>query len=412
MKLRSKFTLTLLLTSLLSAAIVGGIAYWLLMRDFRQSVLDQAFINFQVDVMSYLKTYGTWKEGERNELFPQFVERARRHYVTDPQLQDVHRSLDRSRVPPFRFLLTDPIGRVIKEGGEYRLGQAVPKELLNIARPILVNGKLAVLAIPVGEPVLSERDITYLTAMRRALFIGFAITGSLAVLFGLLFGRRMSATLDELNTAVSAMHAKGATPQLVPVRTRDEIGTLAAAFNAMSIKLAEAHDELKELSIRDPLTHLYNRRHFAEQAKIQFDQSQRYDQPLSVMVGDLDHFKQINDSFSHAVGDDVLCRVAELLRMRTRKSDIVARHGGEEFVIVFTGTPLEQAVASCEELRQLIESESWDDIHTELRVTMSMGVSSNDIDVKSMEDLLHAADMRLYRAKRGGRNMVVSSDGE
>ncbi len=409
MRLRTKFTLTLLVTSLISAAIVGGIAYWLLMRDFQQTVLDQAFENFQQDVAAYLQTYGSMAEGERHEPFPLFVQRNRR-----PPTAALHGPMDgvplanRAGRPPFRFLLLDPEGRVLKGGGDYEMGQSVPQTVRDQARPISVNGKVAVLAVPLGEPNLSQQDLTYLAAMRRALVAGFLVGGSLAVLFGLLFGRRMSATLDELAVAIRNMRTKGASPQRVPVRTKDEIGMLAAAFNAMSRELAEAHDELKELSIRDPLTQLYNRRHFAEQAAKLYEQARRHDRPLSLMVGDLDHFKAINDKFSHAVGDTVLCRVAEILRDNTRKGDILARHGGEEFVIAFAETSLEHAVARCKELRRAIEEEPWEKLHEGLQVTMSMGVSGGVGAGADVEALLHEADLRLYEAKRSGRNRVVS----
>lgn len=409
LRLRTKFTLTLLATSLLSAAIVGGIAYWLLMRDFQQSVLEQAFENFQSDVAAYLQTYGSLAEGERREPFPLFAQRHRRAAGVDttpppnPPL-----SPSRGGIPPFRFMLLDPDGRVIKAGEGYEIGQSVPKSLRDQARPISVNGKVAVLAVPLGAPNLSPQDLTYLAAMRRALVVGFLVAGSLALLFGLLFGRRMSATLDELAAAIRSMRVKGVSAQRVPVRTKDEIGMLAAAFNAMSKELAEAHDELREQSIRDPLTQLYNRRYFADQTAKVYEQAVRHNRPLSIMVGDIDHFKSINDNFSHAVGDTVLCRIAELLRENTRKEDILARHGGEEFVIAFSEAPLEYAVARCKELRRCIEVEPWEKIHEGLRVTISMGVSGGEGADADIETLLHEADMRLYEAKREGRNRVVS----
>jgi len=110
----------------------------------------------------------------------------------------------------------------------------------------------------------------------------------------------------------------------------------------MSKELAASHDRirsqallLKELSIRDELTGLLNRRHFDEQAATLFAQAVRYKQPLTVVMCDLDRFKQINDRFSHAAGDVVLRHVAEILHSDTRASDVVARYGGEEFVILF-----------------------------------------------------------------------------
>ena len=406
MKLRSKLTLTLLLTGLVSAAVVGGTAYWLLMRDFQQSVMDHAFENFQADVAAYVATYGSWAEAERRENFARFVQRQRSLQPSSrPPLRE-DALINHVGQPPFRFLLLDPAGKVIKEGGDYKAGQGVPESLVQTARPIRLEGEIVALAVPLGDPNLSEQDRSYLAAMRRALLIGFVVAGSLALVLGVLFGRRMSATLSELTTAIYAMRAKRGVQHEVSVRSRDELGVLATAFNEMSAELAEVHSELKELSIRDPLTQLYNRRHFVEQAAKAYEQALRYGHPLSVMIGDLDHFKQINDNFSHAVGDEVLRRVGMLLCEHTRKSDIVARYGGEEFVVVFTETPLAQAVANCEELRQRIEAEPWGEVLEGLHATMSIGVSGNQDGMNGIEDVLHAADLQLYAAKRAGRNRV------
>ncbi len=405
-KLRSKLTLTLLLTGLVSAAVVGGTAYWLLMRGFQQSIQDSAFENFQADVTAYMRVYGTRIETAPPTQFHDFVQQRRRSIQRPPPPEGGAPLIDRTGQPPFRFLLLDPAGRVIKEGGDYKVGQEVPESLVRLARPIRLEGEVVALAVPLGDPNLSEQDRSYLAAMRRALLIGFIVAGSLALLLGVLFGRRMSATLSELTTAIYAMRAKRGVQHQVPVRSRDEIGVLATAFNEMSAELAEAHSELKELSIRDPLTQLYNRRHFVEQAAKQYEQALRYGHPLSVMIGDLDRFKQINDSFSHAVGDEVLRRIGMLLCEHTRKSDIVARYGGEEFVVVFTETPMEQAVANCEELRGRIEAEPWGEVREGLQVTMSIGVSGNLEGMSGIEDVLHEADLRLYAAKRAGRNRV------
>ena len=405
MKLRSKLTVTLLLTSMVSAAMVGGIAYWLLMRDFRQSVMDTAFANFQADVSAYLETYGSWAEAERSEPFARFVQRRRQPLRGFPPPPPNDMMLSHRSRPPFRFLLLNPDGNVLKEGGDFVVGEQAPPALLRTARPISVNGKVAVLAVPLGDPNLSPQDLAYLTAMRRALIMGFFAAGSLAVLLGLVFGRRMSATLDELTEAIHTMRMQRELRQQVPVRRNDEIGILATAFNEMSSELAATHDELRELSICDPLTGLYNRRHFNEQAARLYEQAARYNHPLTVMVGDLDHFKQINDRHSHAVGDEVLRRVGALLRKHTRKSDIVARYGGEEFIIAFPETPLTQAAARCEHLRRLIEEAPWHEVHPDLRVTMSMGLSDN-LDVGSVERMLDLADGLLYAAKHAGRNCI------
>lgn len=406
MKLRSKLTAMLLIAGLVSAAMVGGTAYWLLMRDFSQSLMDEAFGNFQRDVTAYLYKYGTWSEGQRHESFHQFVHE--HHLRTGPprhqQLRD-DISLPREGTPPFHFMLLTPDGRVVNAAANYTVGQLAPQSLLADARPISLNGKIAVMAVPLGSPILTPVDRSYLSAMRRALLSGFLAAAAVAILLGLLFGRRMSITLDELTTAIHSMRSNGELQQQVQVRTKDELGELAAAFNEMSTELAFAHNELRELSIRDPLTQLYNRRHFNEQAGQLFEQAKRFGHPLSVMIADLDHFKQINDNYSHAMGDEVLLRVGTLLRQNNRKSDILARHGGEEFVILFTETTLEQAISHCERLRQQIESQPWHKLDVDLRVTMSIGVSA-DLSLGSIEKMLHEADDRLYIAKHAGRNRV------
>ncbi|WNV04090.1 diguanylate cyclase [Candidatus Methylospira mobilis] len=256
--------------------------------------------------------------------------------------------------------------------------------------------------------------------MREALIGGMAVAGGLAIVLGVLTGNRLSATVRELTAAIRSMSPGDALRQRVEVRSKDEMGVLAAAFNRMSIELAQTHEalqltsdqlrfqseQLKELSIRDPLTYLYNRRHFDEQAAFLFLQSLRNDAPFCVMVGDLDHFKSINDNFSHAIGDEVLRRVATLLQQNLRQNDIAARYGGEEFVIAFAGCSLQHAANRCEALRSCIEKHTWRDLHPGLLVTMSMGLS-DDTAVDSIEKMLAAADKRLYEAKNGGRNRVA-----
>jgi len=422
MKLRTKLTLSMLLVGVTASMLVGGIAYWLLMRDFRQSVQDQAFSNFQVDVKAYLERYGSWQEGVAREPFPEFVRRTRALMVEErlPDLMGA-RSMPGPMPPrgaapkavdpagmgavPFLFMLTDPSGLVVKPGGDHRPGERIPDALLNDARPIEVDGRVRLLAIPLGIPNLTPQDQSYLAAMRRAL--GFGLVGAvvLALLLGVLFSRRVCGRVYELISAVQAMRADGELEQEVPVRARDEIGELATAFNRMSRELAHAHAEMREAAIRDPLTQLHNRRYFNEQAALAFEQAVRYDQPLCVMIADLDYFKRINDNLSHAVGDEVLKRVARILRENIRKSDILARHGGEEFVILFPQTSLQQAYERCELLRRQIEGGDWHDVHPNLSVTLSIGLDDS-VALGSIEKMLSAADEALYAAKRAGRNRI------
>ena len=428
-----------MLASLATAMVVGGTAYWMLLQDFNATVRENAFVRFEADVKAYIGVYGSWDNAHRKEPFQEFMSRhqaARERRLPAPDGKDatpvpedliaddtLHQRIAGNTSSrgdlPFRFMLIDTQGRVLV-GDEARIGQTVDEKTLRDALPISVKGKVDVLAVPVGTPQLSGQDKTYLSIMRKALLRGLLTAGILAVLLGLLFGSRFGARVRELTAAIQSMRADGELLQQVPVHTRDEMGLLATAFNRMSSDLSQAHAalqktteqvqaqavQLKELSIRDPLTRMFNRRYFDEQSKIMYEQAVRYNRAFCVMVGDLDHFKVINDNFSHAVGDEVLRRVSLVLRKNARGTDVVARYGGEEFVIAFVESTAEQAAVRCEVLRNAIEQHPWHEIHPDLRVTMSMGLC-DDIKRGSVEKMLAVADERLYVAKRSGRNRMV-----
>lgn len=171
-------------------------------------------------------------------------------------------------------------------------------------------------------------------------------------------------------------------------------------------QLRSMSEQLEEQSILDELTRVYNRRHLNTELAKTLQFARRHDRPLSVVMCDIDHFKSVNDTYSHAVGDKVLSAVATLLELGTR-TDMVARYGGEEFVMVLIDTPLDAALAVCERLRSLIEDNDWSRFHPDLRVTMSFGISERH-DIDHHEHLLDAADAMLYRAKREGRNRVCA----
>jgi len=165
---------------------------------------------------------------------------------------------------------------------------------------------------------------------------------------------------------------------------------------------------LEELAHTDPLTKTLNRRALGERLAAEMERVRRYSTNMSLLLIDLDHFKQVNDTHGHLAGDDVLVEVATLLLRVVRAVDIVARYGGEEFVVVLpeTGGPGAQAFA--ERLRELIESQSFVASRGfAIRLTSSIGVSSfPGRGVESVEDLLAGADQALYRAKSEGRNRV------
>lgn len=129
---------------------------------------------------------------------------------------------------------------------------------------------------------------------------------------------------------------------------------------------------------------------------------------LSVMIGDIDHFKAINDRYSHAIGDAVLRMVADVLRAALRPGDLAARYGGEEFVMLLRDTGAAEAATLCERLRQAIAAADWQEIHPDLAVTISIGVCS-DLGLDGPDGMIAAADARLYQAKAEGRNRVCAA---
>jgi len=167
--------------------------------------------------------------------------------------------------------------------------------------------------------------------------------------------------------------------------------------------------QLERLASLDTLTGLHNRRHADTFLDLALETAAREGLPLSVALADVDHFKQINDGRSHAVGDQVLGRVAQVLADRMRESDLVARYGGEEFLFCLVGMDESLAVEFCEELRLAVELHPWEELSPGLKVTMSVGLATRR-DESTVKQLLERADACLYRAKHQGRNRVVARE--
>ena len=156
---------------------------------------------------------------------------------------------------------------------------------------------------------------------------------------------------------------------------------------------------------RDQLTGLGNRRHLEHRLPLLLERAQAHGQPLTVALIDLDHFKQINDRFGHAIGDKVLIEMANQLSENTRSSDVLARIGGEEFLIVFADMPGAQAVEVCERLRVRVAAHDWEAVAPGLALTLSIGLAH--APPYALTPLYDEADRAMYRAKQGGRNRVA-----
>ncbi|BCY13988.1 GGDEF domain-containing protein [Actinoplanes sp. L3-i22] len=180
---------------------------------------------------------------------------------------------------------------------------------------------------------------------------------------------------------------------------------LQAVFEANEARRASEH--FREMAHRDALTGLYNRRYVNERLPALLGEAAGGHGPLSIAIIDLDHFKRVNDTLSHATGDTVLQQVAELLEEAAPGLALAARMGGEEFLLVFPGVGAEDAAIRCERLRLRIRAHAWGPITGSLPVTTSIGVTTSSDGHGTPASLLAQADRNLYAAKRGGRDRVV-----
>lgn len=169
-------------------------------------------------------------------------------------------------------------------------------------------------------------------------------------------------------------------------------------------------DESMELAITDQLTGLYNRRHMVKQLGQFLQRSNSGGPPVSVFIADIDHFKKVNDTFGHDVGDEVLREFSDRMREDVRPGDIACRQGGEEFVVIMPDTPGDMASTVAERLRRSIAGEPFkiSGEKNRLEVTVSLGVATSQGGQVSIDDLMKRADEALYEAKESGRNQVKS----
>lgn len=226
----------------------------------------------------------------------------------------------------------------------------------------------------------------------------------------------------------------------IPLNSTDEFGHLAGQFNQLRAQLNDANlalqskidvadnqlletnkqlliqseelkkinEEFKQLSITDPLTGLYNRRHFEDLMNTEIAMSIRYGDTNSLLVLDIDHFKKTNDTFGHQGGDIVLKEIAQILKQSMRKTDILCRIGGEEFVAFCKRSDKETSVDIAEKLRRTVANHQFDLGTEKIYITTSIGVASypDKTNVGNKDELFKRADIALYYCKRNGRNMT------
>ncbi len=167
------------------------------------------------------------------------------------------------------------------------------------------------------------------------------------------------------------------------------------------------HEEIYNMTISDGLTQISNKRFLMDHLDKEFSRAKRYGRQLSIIMFDLDRFKDINDQYGHLTGDYVLKEMAHILKNRIRKEEVFARYGGEEFVVVLPESDNEVAVQFGEILRAMVEENEFEFEGQPINVTISVGVGTLQEKMSSVSDLVKEADEHLYEAKRSGRNKVV-----
>jgi diguanylate cyclase (GGDEF)-like protein len=211
-------------------------------------------------------------------------------------------------------------------------------------------------------------------------------------------------TTGNLTEALSCLRRSGVMEQELKSEETERRARALSARRRLELANREA-ERFKRLALEDSLTGLANRRQLDERLENLVRDARVRGTVVSVALADVDHFKGINDRFSHAVGDEVLRCVGEILRAHCRLGDIAGRYGGEEFMLVFRSLDVRAASEICERVRRAVETFDWPSIHPQLRVTLSLGLASS-ASFDEPQGILDAADHWLYEAKHHGRNQV------
>ena len=272
--------------------------------------------------------------------------------------------------------------------------------------------------------VVAEKDrakayaeISELHNLTVALVAGLLlIIGLTAYLLGLIIVR----PLNRLTSGADRV-AAGDLDFDLPVLSGGELGYLTQVFNhmvrrlrqgreelaAINEALREKNRELHEISITDSLTTLYNRKHLAETLATEVARSKRNKHHFALLMIDIDHFKQYNDTYGHLAGDDVLRKMAAIFKDSIRSCDYAARYGGEEFLVMLPETGEDGAMHAAERIRTQVEREVFAEGDHAVSITVSIGVSTFPRNGEDPKSLISSADDALYEAKEKGRNRVI-----
>ncbi len=285
-------------------------------------------------------------------------------------------------------------------------GQAV----IGTMRPVSVIGWTVVAEIARAEAyarVSRQRNVALVMLGGLVVVIGFV-----AYVLALTVARPL-----ERLTAGATQVGDGDFNVHVPVLDYGEVGYLTRAFNKMVTHLREGREELaainvalETLSVTDGLTGLFNHKHLMQTLGTEMARAQRHKHPLSVLMIDVDHFKQYNDRFGHQLGDKLLADIAALFKRSTRSIDYAARYGGDEFLLLLHEVGSSDAVMLADRVRAAVADATFGP--GDHKVTVSIGVASYPEHGETAEAVIASADAGLYKAKRSGRNETVLATGD
>ncbi|MFC1512891.1 GGDEF domain-containing protein [Thermodesulfobacteriota bacterium] len=225
-----------------------------------------------------------------------------------------------------------------------------------------------------------------------------------SIVCAILLASYLTKPLQQLTTVVGEISAGSFPEEKLHITGNDEISTLTESFNEMAQKL-------KKMVYYDSLTGAYNRQMFQQRIAQEFAHSRRHNYPLALLMIDVDHFKKINDTFGHLVGDQVLKQISDLLQETVRSDDYVARFGGEEFVVIAPDTAPDTAIVLAERVRTTVAAQPFAiDTTQSRRLTISIGVANLNSKIQTVDNLIRSADDALYTAKESGRNRVCQAD--
>lgn len=289
----------------------------------------------------------------------------------------------------------------------------IPKlnALLRTCRTSLTAKIFAISFVSIHVPLIALISVLTFgfqldTAALITLLLTATVLGTGLCLFALW---RLLQPLRKLAVAVADYQALG-TPFQMNLQRQDEIGLLSRAVTGMVTHVDELMKELRHQATTDSLTGLGNRRWLGARVAEEQSRARRQDEPLSIVVFDLDRFKDINDRYGHEVGDTVLIAVGEVVRDCLRPYDLAARLGGEEFCLVLPKTREEKAIAIAERIRARLEGSIVKPLPPG-RITASFGVSETQSHM-GLQEMLCVADRLLYQAKNDGRNMIKAGSGD